>query len=196
MLLRECGKVNLDPLPGLRLAYGPPLRVVLNEKDVSAAESAARKQARISDSEEHPLGPCGLEPPAQQGPQEPDGVGALQARRALRPEGLPRSWRLTRGPDLSAVQRDGRRRRTPRLDISWRGNAAGHPRFGIVVPRYGQSAVARNRLRRRLREIMRRRVLSTAGAVDVVVRPRAVAYRSTFGELTLDLESWLHSLSH
>jgi ribonuclease P protein component len=96
---------------------------------------------------------------------------------------------------MSAVQRDGRRRRTPRLDISWRGNDAGHPRFGIVVPRYGESAVARNRLRRRLREIVRRRVLSSAGPVDIVVRPRPGAYHSTFGELAVDLESWLHSLS-
>lgn len=96
---------------------------------------------------------------------------------------------------MSAVQRDGRRRRTPRLDIAWRGNEAGHPRFGLVVPRYGRSAVARNRLRRRLREIMRRRVLSSVGAVDVVVRPRVGAYDSTFNELAVDLESWLLSLS-
>lgn len=42
---------------------------------------------------------------------------------------------------------------------------------------------------------MRRRVLSSAGSVDIVVRPRAGAYRSTFNELAVDLESWLHSLS-
>jgi len=42
---------------------------------------------------------------------------------------------------------------------------------------------------------MRRRVLSSVGAVDVVVRPRVGAYDSTFNELAVDLESWLLSLS-
>jgi len=102
---------------------------------------------------------------------------------------------LTRGSDLAVVLRDGRRRRTPRLDIAWRANEAGHPRFGVVVPKYGQTVVARNRLRRRLREIARRRVLSAAGAVDIVVRPRTAAYRATFDELAVDLDSWLRSLS-
>jgi ribonuclease P protein component len=81
------------------------------------------------------------------------------------------------------------------LDIAWRANDAGHPRFGVVVPKYGQAVVTRNRLRRRLREIVRRRVLSSAGAVDLVVRPRTAAYRATFRELAVDLDAWLRSLS-
>lgn len=96
---------------------------------------------------------------------------------------------------MAAVGRHGRRRRTPRLDISWRGNALGHPRFGLVVPRFRQTVVSRNRLRRRLREIVRRRVLTQLGPTDVVIRSRADAYRASFSDLSGDLDSWVRSLS-
>jgi ribonuclease P protein component len=52
----------------------------------------------------------------------------------------------------------GHRSRTPRIDLYWLSNAFGHPRLAVIVPRYGASAVARNRLRRRLREHARRRI--------------------------------------
>ena len=166
-----------------------------NEKNLSAAQQEAREQARISGADEHPMGPGCAESAAQEGAEAPDGVGALKARRALRPEGLPRSWRLTRRSDLAVVQREGRRHRTPRLDVAWRSNSRGHPRIGVIVPRYGRSSVARNRLRRRLREILRRRVLSVAGSVDLVVRSRPAAFDAAFHELASDLESWPHSSS-
>lgn len=141
------------------------------------------------------MGPRDPEPPAQKGPEAPDGFGSLQARRALTPEGLPRSWRLTRAPDLTAVIRHGRRHRTPKLDISWRGNEIGHPRLGVVVPRHGRTAVARNRLRRRVREIARRQVLADIGAIDLVIKARSAAYTSSFGDLAAELTSWARSRS-
>jgi len=88
----------------------------------------------------------------------------------------------------------GRRRRTPRLEISWYPNDAGHPRLGIVVARYGGSAVRRNRLRRQLREIARRRILPRLRAVDVVIKSRAAAYEADFETLDRDLDLWLSSL--
>lgn len=195
MLSPQCGKVNLDPLAGRRLAYGPLRRFWYHEENLSAAQSAACQQARIPGTDEHPLGTSGAQSAAQEGPQASRSVAAVQARGALRSEGIPRNWRLTRTPDMAAVQRQGRRRRTPRLDIAWRGNALGHPRFGLVVPRLSHTVVSRNRLRRRLREIVRRRVLTALGPTDVVIRSRADAYRASFSELSGDLESWVRSLS-
>lgn len=61
------------------------------------------------------------------------------------------------------------------------------PRVGWVVPKYGYRSVARNRLKRRLREIARRRVLvglRAAGSdAEVVVRVRRAAYRATYRDL-------------
>lgn len=62
--------------------------------------------------------------------------------------------------------------------------------MGVIVPRYGATSVARNRLRRRLRELLRRHVLRQVGATDLVARARAAAYRATAAELAGDLVQW------
>jgi len=77
--------------------------------------------------------------------------------------------------------------RTRHLDLAWRANRAGHPRTGIIVPRYQFSAVARNRLRRRLREILRRDALASLPAVDLVVRAQRSAYAAPFAVLRAEL---------
>lgn len=87
----------------------------------------------------------------------------------------------------------GRRWRTPRIELYWVSNAVGHPRLGVIVPRYGATAVARNRLRRRLRERARRHILTTLGNLDLVIRARQEAYAAPAGELAQELERWLHS---
>lgn len=72
----------------------------------------------------------------------------------------------------------------------WADNQAGHPRMGLIVPKFQSSAVARNRLRRRLRELWRRELVSTIPAWDVVIRARSDAYRAGLGELREELHSW------
>jgi ribonuclease P protein component len=56
---------------------------------------------------------------------------------------------------------------------------------GLIVPRYKHSAVDRNRLKRRLREIVRTGVLPRLGTqpVDVVVRALPHAYEAPFETL-------------
>jgi ribonuclease P protein component len=88
----------------------------------------------------------------------------------------------------------GRRSRTPRIDLYWLSNAFGHPRLAVIVPRYGATAVARNRLRRRLRERARCRVLTQLAALDLVVKARPEAYRAPPGDLAEDLAQWLCSV--
>jgi ribonuclease P protein component len=53
--------------------------------------------------------------------------------------------------------------------------------------------VARNRLRRRLREHARRRLLPSLPAIDLVIRSRAVAYLAPRAALYGDLDQW-HAL--
>ena len=62
--------------------------------------------------------------------------------------------------------------------------------MGVVVPRYGATVVARNRLRRRLRELLRRDALRRAGATDLVARARPPAYRAGAADLAGDLAHW------
>ena len=60
-------------------------------------------------------------------------------------------------------------------------------RIGLVVPRFKHSAVARNRLKRRLRELSRVHLLPTDLSADVVLRIRPEAYGATFDELADDI---------
>ena len=72
----------------------------------------------------------------------------------------------------------------------WTENRVGHPRMGLIVPRFQSSAVARNRLRRRLREIWRRVVQHWQPDWDLVIRARREAYRASFSELTRPIVEW------
>lgn len=85
---------------------------------------------------------------------------------------------------------EGRRRRLGVLEVLWADNAAGHPRIGLIVPRFQSTAVARNRLRRRLRELWRREVQAAVSGWDVLVRARREAYDATFAELRRELQAW------
>jgi len=102
-------------------------------------------------------------------------------------ERFPRSARLRGGKAIRGTFREGRRRASGPLELYARRSPAGRPRVAVVVPRHGHSIVERNRLRRRLREVLRREWLPGAHAggrrVDLVVRARPAAYGRTFGEL-------------
>jgi ribonuclease P protein component len=60
-------------------------------------------------------------------------------------------------------------------------------RIGFVVPRFKHTAVARNRLKRRLRELSRVHLLPSDLSADVVLRIRPEAYGATFDELAEDI---------
>jgi ribonuclease P protein component len=51
------------------------------------------------------------------------------------------------------------------------------------VPRHGQSAVDRNRLKRRLREIVRQDVLPVEHGLDIIIRTAPGAYSVPFADL-------------
>jgi ribonuclease P protein component len=85
------------------------------------------------------------------------------------------------------VTRGGKRVRTAHLEVRAIASLLGHPRIGLVVPKYKQTGVSRNRLKRRLREVARTRLLPVLPSADVVVRVRPEAYRATFEELRDEL---------
>ena len=60
--------------------------------------------------------------------------------------------------------------------------------MGLIVPRHRQSAVARNRLKRQLRELTRLRLLPTHLPFDVVVRARPESYGAAFEQLGAEID--------
>jgi ribonuclease P protein component len=73
------------------------------------------------------------------------------------------------------------------LEFIWMDNSAGHPRMGLIVPKFQSTAVARNRLRRRLSELWRRQVQQRQGSRDLLIRVRPEAYAVSFRELEAEL---------
>lgn len=63
-----------------------------------------------------------------------------------------------------------------------------HPRVGFIVPKHGRSIVERNRLKRRLREIVRLNILKRISSVDMIVRARPEAYSASFASLERELD--------
>ena len=55
------------------------------------------------------------------------------------------------------------------------------------MPRHGHSAVNRNRLKRRLREIIRQDVLAAQRGLDIVLKAAPGAYNVPFAELRTEV---------
>ena len=108
----------------------------------------------------------------------------------------PRRLRLTRGSDLQKVLREGKRARTEHLEVRILASLLRHPRLGIIVPKHRRSIVERNRLKRRLREIVRCDILPLVPvlAVDLVIRAGPRAYEATFEMLRAELTAGVQQI--
>jgi len=133
------------------------------------------------------VGPRGAESAPQERPQESHCQTSVQIRRRLTSFRFPRSRRLTRWSDIQSVGREGRRIRSPNLELRFLASPHVHGRVAIVVPRYGRPVVERNRLRRLIRERLRIRVLSTLPALDLVIRALPSAYATDAAALRSEL---------
>ena len=78
------------------------------------------------------------------------------------------------------------------LDVRVLASPFGSPRIGIVVPRHHHSAVDRNRLKRRLREIVRVELLPALRGqtpIDLAIRTRHEAYSAPLDALRADVRT-------
>lgn len=193
----RCGKVNLDRNAIVRLIFRAH-RMTGNwhATDLSTTQSQARQQARVPRSHGRSLGSRSAFAPPQKGPQASDGARTFEARGKLTAaERLPAARRLARTADLRRVQQRGRRQRLEHLDVLWTDNQTGHARMGLIAPKFQFTAVARNRLRRRLRELWRRELMGTVPPLDVVIRARREAYDAGFAALRTQLLAWRAALA-
>ena len=111
----------------------------------------------------------------------PDVVGAR------RPESFGRDRRVLRRADYLETYSAGRRHVGRWLVVFVKPVGRPVSRLGVTITKKTGSAVVRNRLRRRLRELFRRSG-AFAGGLDVVVNVRRGAERAEFAELGRDFE--------
>jgi ribonuclease P protein component len=101
--------------------------------------------------------------------------------------GFPRSCRLLRRVEYDAVYKEGRRRASREFTVFLRPNGLDLSRFGWSVKKALGTAVRRNRIRRRVREIVRVHRQEIAPGWDIVIHPRSSAATADFLPLTDEL---------
>ena len=141
--------------------------------------------------------PCPhVKPGRRQGHQGPPSEGPSSAyadRKPARPVAsrfvaLKRHARLLRSADFDRTLRSGRRAASEYLAVFVSDNELGRPRVGLAVSRKLGNAVVRNRIKRRLRELVRPLVTRATGGRDVVIVARARASDAEFARLRQEIE--------
>ena len=100
---------------------------------------------------------------------------------------LPHEWRLVRRAEFEAVYRGGRRRTSATFVIFLRPNGSEKTRFGMSVKKALGNAVARNRIRRRVREALRLHREEIVPGWDVVIHPNRAVGTMEFAKLEAEL---------
>jgi ribonuclease P protein component len=93
------------------------------------------------------------------------------------------------------VKRAGRRLRTEHLEVRTVASLLSHVRLAVIVGKHRHTVVERNRLRRRLRELARTRLIPFYSELDVVIRTLPTAYDASFSVLTSEIEEIGRQLS-
>jgi ribonuclease P protein component len=127
--------------------------------------------------------------------------------------------RLLKRVEYEAVYAAGQRRSSPQFSVFFRARsglpnaaigrelpregssaktlaAGGASRFGISVKKALGGAVVRNRIRRRIREILRRNRTEIPTGWDIVIHPRATVAQAAFAPLEAELVRLLRSIQN
>jgi ribonuclease P protein component len=104
-------------------------------------------------------------------------------------DSFPRSARLLRHADFERVYKQGRRHFAAHMTVFYLRRIEGEGlRVGFTVGRVMGGAVERNRMKRRLREAVRRHRRTVSAAADVVINPKKSLLTAAFAELQQDVE--------
>ena len=89
--------------------------------------------------------------------------------------------------EFDAVYRAGKRRSSSHFTVFFRANQLPVSRFGFSIKKALGGAVARNRIRRRLREMVRCHRGEMPAGWDIVIHPKNSVGRAEFARLAEDL---------
>ena len=107
--------------------------------------------------------------------------------------GFSKSARLLRTADYRSVYSEGRRRNLDWLVAFTLATGKPGSRGGLAVPASFGNAVQRNRVKRRLREAVRRNWSELEPGWDIVLRPRPEALSLEFGKIEETLRRFFES---
>lgn len=96
---------------------------------------------------------------------------------------MERHHRLTHSADFARVRTQGRAWAQPLFVFSAGRNGLDRTRFGFIVSRRVGNAVVRNRVKRQLREVVRRHLDEFPVGWDIVLVARAPIVKAPFAEI-------------
>ena len=123
-------------------------------------------------------------PGADPGPRLGQEQQALPAKDGL---SFPREARLVRKSEYDAVYRNGKRRSSSHFTLFVRPNDLPLSRFGFSIKKALGGAVVRNRIRRRLREMVRCHRQEIPAGWDFVMHPKSSVAKAPMPVLTAEL---------
>jgi ribonuclease P protein component len=137
-------------------------RSIYHEENVPAPQPEEKENPRISRALPHQERSRRAQAPSRQGPQAPERLN------------WPRERRLLKSAEFSACYDTGRKYFSQRfvLFIKRRQDGPSGFRLGLTVSRKAGKAVARNRIKRVVREFFRLHQEEIPGSCDVVVVPK------------------------
>jgi len=100
---------------------------------------------------------------------------------------FPREARLVRRGAFDIVYRGGKRLSSSHFTVFVRPNEVGLSRFGFSIKKALGGAVVRNRIRRRVREIVRGHRQEIPAGWDIVIHPKSTVGKAPFAALEQDL---------
>ena len=157
-----------------------------DEEDLSAQEALAQARAWLHG----PDGNEGWTPrarsPSSEGAQATDRLTA-----GLSDETVPVLPMLRRHADFEAIGRHGTARTTPTLVLRWMRTDRAETRIGLSTPRSIGGAVQRNRVRRRLRSLLRERIGHIGPGWDLLLIARPAAGKAEQTELGKAIDALL-----
>lgn len=103
--------------------------------------------------------------------------------------------KLVRKAEFDAVYRAGKRRSSSHFTVFFRANEQPQSRFGFSIKKALGGAVVRNRIRRRLREMVRCHRLEIPAGWDIVIHPKSSVASAAFAALAADLLRLLKSVT-
>jgi ribonuclease P protein component len=108
----------------------------------------------------------------------------------VKKEGLAKSIRLKKGSEFKRIMQDGAKKKSENLIVfRLQGDEDTGQKFGIRIPRGIKRAVDRNRIKRAIREVLRKNKGKFAKNESVVVLCKASARRANPDKLKEDLDS-------
>jgi len=150
------------------------------EEDLPTQSASACQDTRIPHSHANPWRAPGHQAAPPEGAPSPDSVNTDSAV-------FPKQYRLLRRLDFQRVYKQGQRRSVSLCTVFYRPNGLAETRLGITAPKRLGTAVVRNRIKRRIREIFRLHRQELPRGWDIVMNPRPGAATAAYPVLEREL---------